>query len=422
MSVNYSVEVPGIGYYINGTLLANSRVNLPLSYSVLVSSYNDQNNGIYLCTSSDKVIVIGQSADGRFSRRRRRTARNLDTFVISEIKDLFISDYKYFAVSANSSSRNSSVLIVGTRNDTLLKLMVTQPVTTRVGNANVTTLIPGKMYSFVIYRLQTVYLSSSYDLTRTRIVTNKPVSVFSGHGCAAVPMDAYPCSYMVEQMPPTALWGSIYYVIPFVNHHIGYALKILAANECVVNIHCINSTNFSTLRIAENVSETFLCNETCTVWSVSKILVVQFPLGGYQYNGGPMMSLVPPSIHYHNKIFFSPFLEVDSDYIYYRMYDQEWIHYINVIVPAEYYQPDMIYLVNNGINKSMDTQEWMPIKFDNITKAYGTIISNISSVGMSEIIHTDKAALMSVIIYGFTEYGGYGTTANIFTSEIGIVF
>ena len=45
----------------------------------------------------------------------------------------------------------------------------------------------------------------------------------------------------------------------------------------------------------------------------------------------------------------------------------------------------------------------------------------ISSVGMNEIIHANKATLMSVIGYGFVRYGGYGTTANVFSSEIGTV-
>ena len=118
----------------------------------------------------------------------------------------------------------------------------------------------------------------------------------------------------------------------------------------------------------------FLSNEVCTVWSVAKVLVVQFSLG----YGGLTMKLVPHSIHYHNKIIFSAYLESnDSDYDNYDYLYLKWIHYISVIVPAEYYQPDMIYLITGGLNKSLDTQEWTPIKFDNINKAYGTIINDI---------------------------------------------
>ena len=426
-SINYSVEAPGVGYYENGTILANSRVIVNLSESVIVSSYNDQNKGIYLKTSSNKVTVIGQSTNGRYSsgrRRRRIIARNLDTFIVNEITDLCISEYEYFAVSVNSSYNyyyyNSSVLIVGTRNVTLLKLIVTQPVITRVGNANATILIPGIEYSFVIERLQTVYLSSTNDLTGTRIITSKPVSVFSGHSYTGTPWNTYPYSYLIEQMPPTTSWGNVYYVIPFANQ-LGYAVKILTASECVVNIQCTNTgiTNFNntsvSLRRGESVFEMFLNNETCTIWSVSNILVVQFSI---EYNG-PMMTLVPSSVHYLSKIIFSTFFEFsDHDYSYYDK-DLPWIHYINIIVLAQYYQPDMIYLVTGEMNKSLDTQEWIPIKVNNITEAYGTTVYNISSVGICEVIHTNKAALMSVIVYGFASRGGYGTTANVFNSIIG---
>ena len=156
-----------------------------ISESIMVSSYNDQNKGIYLKVSGDRVTVIGQSTTRNpGSRRRLRAmARNLDTFAIIETSDLHIKQYEYFAISVNDSItnyRNSGVLIVGTRNSTVMTLAVTQPVTTRVGD-NIATLIPGKQYSFLIYRLQTVYLSSANDLTGTRIITNVPVSVFSGH-------------------------------------------------------------------------------------------------------------------------------------------------------------------------------------------------------------------------------------------------
>ena len=445
--MNYSIEAPGVGYYDNGTILANSRVVVNLSESVIVSSYNDQNNGIYLKTSSDKLTVTGQSTDGRYlitgiisiRRRRRigaRLTRNLDTFIVNKITDLCISAYEYFAISVNNSHYyysyyNSSVLIVGTRNDTLLKLTVTQPVTTRIDDANATTLYPGREYSFMINRLQTVYLSSTNDLTGTRIVTNKPVSVFSGNGYTGIPWDTYPRSYLIEQMPSTALWGNVYYVIPFANEQSRYAVKILAASECIINVHCTNFTNFNntsvSLRSGESIFEMFLNNETCAIWSVSKILVVQFSIG-YQYynNDGPMMTLVPSTGNYLSKVIFSTYFS-DYDYSYDDDDDDDdnddddwsWTHYINIIVLAQYYQPNMIYLETGGMNKSLDTQEWIPIKVNNITEAYGTTI-NISSVGISEVIHADKTALMSVIVYGFIRnYGGYGTTANVFSFASG---
>ena len=97
---------------------------------------------------------------------------------------------------------------------------------------------------------------------------------------------------------------NVYYVIPFTDDQLGYAVKILASSECVIDIHCTNSTNFNntstSLRRGESVFQMFMNKETCAIWSVSKILVVQFSVGYRNYYDyyGPMMTLVPSSVQY----------------------------------------------------------------------------------------------------------------------------
>ena len=421
--VYYSTEAPGIGYSMNGTIPGSDTVILNVSENVMVSSYNDQNNGIYLKISSDKVTVIGQCIPIGYSPSMINpyaslvvVSRNMDNFAIIETIDLHVKEYEYFAVSVNSTNYysnyyNSTVLIVGTRNNTTLKLTVTQPVTTRVGYINAT-LVPGREYSFVINRLQTVCLSAYNDLTGTRILTNMPVSVFSGHQWGTI-QDTWPGSYLIEQMPPTAIWNNLHFVIPLTSS--GYAIKVVAATECVVNFYCNNSINSNTaLKVGETVLKLFLNDEICAIQSFSKILVMQFSLPFGRL--GPVMTLVPSTMHYFSKIFFSTISFNVSEYNnhYISSQDNTWTHSVNVIVLTQYYQPHMIYLVTAGMNKSLDTEEWMPIKVDNVIKAYGTKVK--ISTGMAQVIHDNQAALMSITVYGYTEYGGYGTTAS-FTNK-----
>ena len=380
---------------------------------IVVSSYSDQNKGIYLKTSSDKVTVIGLSNNGIWhSTFFRGLRQGLGTFTVNEITDLSISEYEYFAVSVNNSRYynyyNSSVLIVGTRNNTVLKLEVTQQVTTMVGDINVT-LTPGKEYSFLINRLQTVYLSSTYDLTGTRIVTNNPVSVFSGHQRGRI--DYYSPSYLIGQISPTVLWGYRHYISPLSNDHSEYAIKVLAASECVLNVYCNNYMSLNTsLKSGKGVLLMLLSNKTCTVLSSSKILVVRFSAN----RDYMIMILVPPTMHYFNKISFFTFIS-GIDYEDYERYSLE-VHYV-IIVLAQYYQPDMIYLVTKIMNQSLANQEWTPIEINNITEAYGTTISGVS-LGVGQIFHANKDALISVMIYEFSRRGGFGTTSNPFNSII----
>ena len=124
--------------------------------------------------------------------------------------------------------------------------------------------------------------------------------------------------------------------------------------------------------------------------------MVQFSHGQNDDNvsGDPMMVTIPASIYYTNKFLFST--------IHYPNY----AHYVNIIVLAQYYQPDMIYLISEGVNKSLDTQEWVPVKVNNVTEAYAAMV-NVTE-GVVEIIHTNTSALMTAIVYGFARYLGYG--------------
>jgi len=112
-TVEYSVEAPGVGYYSNGSISANGKVILNLPTSVEVISPNDQDKGIYLTTSSDKVTVIGQNL---------RSASS-DSYLALPIALLNDMVYIYYGISVpratvHSEALYSSILVVGTENNT----------------------------------------------------------------------------------------------------------------------------------------------------------------------------------------------------------------------------------------------------------------------------------------------------------------
>ena len=199
LSVKYSIEAPGVGFFTNGIVSGRNEMIVNFPSSLLTLSYNDQNKGIYIETSSDKVTVIGQN----------ELSSTSDTFLSLPIVNTCTAEYIYYAMSVVRSttlygnSYYSSILIVGTRNNTLTKLTVTQQVTINM-DGNTTSLVPGRQYFLFINRLQTILLKSLNDLSSSEIVTNYPVSVFSGHECGNVPLHIGDCDHMVEQIPPTS--------------------------------------------------------------------------------------------------------------------------------------------------------------------------------------------------------------------------
>ena len=385
--MNYLVEAPKIDFYQTGIIKANDELLISLSNDVEVKSHHDQDKGVYLETSSNRVTVFGQN-------QRSTTS---DTFLISPITNHCITEYKYYALSvirSSSSYRNyySSLLIVGTHNNTVMNLTVTQPVTVAVGDVT-TSLTVGRQYSFVINRLQTVFVRSHEDLSGTKVVTDKAVSVFSGHECGRVPWNVGDCDHLIEQIPPTALWGKVYYIAPFATRT-SYTLTILAAyNFTDVSISCKNFNNSVVIKEGEFVTLTL--QEHCAVHSNKEVLVGQFSHAGGI--GDPMMIVLPATIHYADKFDVSTIRNPSRS---------GYIHYANVIVMSQYYQPEMIYMIENGINKSLSVEKWMPIKVNNITEAYAVQVK--VQEGAIRIFHSNTKALMTTTVYGFASIEGYG--------------
>ena len=395
--VTYSIEAPSVGYYHNGTVTAGHEVTLNLSSSVQVLSHDDQNMGIYLIASSENLTVIGQS-------NHHASSDSYFALPIIEVDDAYI----YYGISVaraviHSNPLYSSILIVGTENNTMMKLTVTQSVTISIDNTPMN-VIPDIQYSFIVNRLQTVYIGSADDLSGTKIATDRPVSVFSGHECANVPTNVTACSHLIEQIPPTALWGKVYYVAPLANK-ISYTIKVLAAyHSTTVNIYCNNTGESYTINEGQFVNRISQMNEYCAVYSNKKILVVQLSHGGTEDNnyGDPMMTLVPATNQYLNKFDFPTT---------YNPLESGYDHYVNIIVTEHYFQPNMINLRAGGINRLLVTQQWVPIQVNNFAEAYATQVR--VSEGIIQVVHADAAAQMTVIVYGFTRHDGYGHIGGI---------
>ena len=403
--VEYSIETVRVNYYVNetvpagtvsvGTVSAGNDVILNLSTTLEVASDNDQHNGIYLTTSSNKVTVIGQSL----------RVRSSDSYLALPIITLGDIDYVYYGISVPKAFHgfplNSSILIVGTEDNTLMKLTVTQSVNI---NMSIGTLIPGREYSFVINRLQTVYVRSLEDLSGTKIVTNKPVSVFSGHECGNVPWNVTACSYLIEQIPPAELWGNAYFTAPLANRP-SYTIKLLAAyNSTIVNIYCNNTMEIYAMNEGEFANKTVFTQQYCAIYSNNKILAIQFSHGGLPENhfGDPAMILVPSINQYLNTFTFSTIRNALTSPYY---------HYVTIIVIAQHYQPNMISLIAGGVNISLSAQQWAPIQVNGTTVAYTTQM-NIPE-GPAEVLHSNSTAKLMVIVYGFSRYDGYGHIGGI---------
>ena len=389
--VSYVVEAPGIEDYYNGTLIADDVAVVNLNESIVVSSHAEQDKGIYLATESDQVTVVGQTISATFPSG--------DTFLALPITNFCAVEYVYYGISVqrttgHSIAFTSVVLIVGTKSDTTMKLIVPHSVNISMGNST-TELTPSEEYSFVINSLQTVLIESVEDLTGTKITTDNEASVFSGHQAGSVPFYLSNFDHLVEQIPSVMFWGNVHYVAPF-NTRTSYTIKILAAYDFTsVTINCNDTIEYRIVHERSFVTRILSDQDYCAVHSNNSVLVAQYSHGqNNTMNGDSMMTLVPATIQYLNKLDFST-IHSSSNYN----------SFVNIIVMAEYYQPNMMYLKTGEVNISLESQDWVPIVVNNITEAYA---AQVNVEGATHIIHLNSTALLTAVVYGFTPSRGYG--------------
>ena len=108
----------------------------------------------------------------------------------------------------------------------------------------------------------------------------------------------------------------------------------------MIFILIIQSSPYS-LREGDSISEIFSVH--CAIYSNKVVIIAQFGHGQSDdsANGDPMMVLVPATAHYTNSSDITTMYNSQSSYN----------HYANIIVPAQFYQPQLIYLTTGGGSK-----------------------------------------------------------------------
>ena len=410
--VYYRIEAPGIDFCHNGTIIPNIQNNVRLTVNLTGRSNTFPHSvrdkipkGVHIKTSSDKVTVIGES-NAQFT---------IDTFLAVPLRKLCVSEYVYYPFSvATYVDADGSIAIVGTEDST--KVTITIPVKAKVSKSSTTgwkKQKSGTKHAYTINKLQTVYVSAYLkDLTGTKIVADKPLSVISGHECAFVPYLKLACDHLVEQVLPTALWDTKYYVAPLASRK-SYTLKIIAAqNDTKLKLVCNGTQRNFKIDEGKILQQVYSNQEYCAVHSNKKISVVQLSHGTAEDKAGdPMMTLIPAVNDFSSKIVSST---------NHRITFSKYAQFINVIVLAEYFQPSQIYLKTSSINKTLESYNWVPITVDNTTEAYAAQVYLEATDEVFQITHFNTSALMSAIIYGFLidpyykySRGGYGHPAGL---------
>ena len=406
-------------------------VNIPFGFVVFDSSVDSETDtrfkGIYIKAEDDRrIVVFGQHEE---------VASN-DAYLALPIISLPAGrSYEYITASIFGDSgtvaqgKDSVALIIGTENDTEIilepSIIISHPFAPAVTGGRFFPGVPVQFRTVTIQRFQTFYLEvRGGDISGTRIITNKPISVFSGHECANVPLASEPCDILIEQLQPIDTWGTEAVTIPLRTRS-GDVLKVFASQDSTtVNV---SYTNISSGMVT-NDSFSFTLNRNgfrelggtsiVATGAIADFALIQSnnPIAVFQFSrsfstdnnrlSDPFMLSVPPCEQYRNSyaVAPAPFNETIEGTVSGRV---AYVNYTNIAVPAEYFNASSITVNNNPIN----TSEFRPIRrADNSIWGYGAQL--LLDEGAQVISHSDPNAALSVTLYGFGNHMSWAYTGG----------
>ena len=359
-----------------GPIIGPRLVMRNLSASVPLNSISsrlifDQMNSVHVYHSDDSTDVLSVYASIMISSGGWRTA----SYLALPSLEILTAEYEYYALSTSSfyNFLKSGFFLVAFKDDTHISIH---------SPSNQSFIVNP---SLVLSKSKTKLISGDggMDLTGTRIVSDKPLAVISGHEGGSVPMNGT-WESMAQQIPPTHLWGQEFMIVPFEGHSWGQIIKLVSSTDDTEIVYNCNNSIKQTTEKAGHYHEFFVpSNVYCYIEANNSVLVGQFPYSPEENKDtDTTMVLVASVDQYSNSFnFWTP--DMHSNYI-------------SITVSTEYYD-------NNSIlydGEPLETM-WRPISDStNRTVGYGCAL-NISA-GRHEILHSNPNGCLFVMAYGFS--------------------
>ena len=391
--------------YIGTTSYHNpDKVTIPTSYEVLDHTYSWRRKGLKVYSLEKQpisVIAWSYSTQSYFMSYLALPCHKQPT-----------TQYTYYVVSTFGwSDQTSQFMIIGCLNNSNVTIIPNNDITVPSDpqdSAAVNIIVSaGHSFDFVLHSLQTFFVFKPYvDLTGTKIISDSPLTIISGHEAARVPAGTSDADPIVTQLTPTITWGKTFLLPPHAGRNNGQNYKVIAANN-KTNAVKICDKNYTSEHIKfdeDNTNFFYTTNNTyCSIISDQPIYVAQIGVST-QYGGGnfgdPSLNTVPPIEQYEHSIQFSALLSNGPSYY-------------SVVVPNDAYFNWSLLINGILINPS-----WVVINAsDGSVYGYGY---STSFSGINTITHPNPNGKLFVSIYGWTTYAGYSYVGGMKLNPINI--
>lgn len=296
-------------------------------------------------------------------------------------------------------------------------------------NGNITTntvggLTTGLSKTFVLNRGDVVSVASGMSgldatLAGSKIVSTKPIGVFSGVQCADVPSDITACDYLVEMELPSSVWGNEYHITKNFNRSVGPLFQVVAKEPNT--IVSVNGAVVDTLLAIGNSSltEWIELNAKGDVWfgnNGNVVVSADKPISVTLFNQGQSLDGIPndpfqmvcyPIDQYRKEIVFATPGIGDS-----VGFNQNFINVIYPINDQNEIPDDLLFgeVDSNGIN-------WTAVKskfganhsqlFYGMQNGRKYAVKNIQ-LAKEGVYHLQCSEEIGCYSYGLSSYDSYG--------------
>ncbi|MDA1275612.1 MAG: HYR domain-containing protein [Verrucomicrobia bacterium] len=304
------VTIPGLAFVANWTIPASGVASVVLPWQVDLGDLNDRvtNKGIHVTAKNDISVYAMTHAPFTSDAYLGLPSIVLGTeYIVLGAPNVFTDVPEL---------NGTQFAIVATEDGTAVT--ITPPVLTGSRPPGVPFTVP--MNRGDTYQLRNAN-STPADLSGTVITSDKPVAVFGGHRCADINGETeFFCDTVVEQLLPTATWGTNFVSMPLATRLNGDTYRIVAsqANTTVR----LNGNVFATLDHGK-VHEQIVTG-SAHITSDKPVLVAQYANSSDSDavpDSDPFMVLVPAAPLFR------------QDYLVFSMTNGFTASFINLVVP-----------------------------------------------------------------------------------------
>ena len=250
----------------------------------------------------------------------------------------------------------------------------------------------GNEATFIINMGESLTVTSSEDLTGSRVTANATISFYSGHYCATSSTDR--CSVLIEQIPPFNSWENSFVLHTNVSGLIGNMFKLISSDiGASVSVNCTSDginyeNNNYHLGFRQHLVLSFT-HDHCIVNSDEDILVIQFSDGSRSLD--TFMTVIPSPDQYDNH--------------YMILADSGFNNYVALTVTETDPRLHLLLLNNEPV-----TATWESTDLNGYAIYYAVLMLPI---GRYTLHFSGSNIRFGAILYGSNEADTYGLLAGI---------